>query len=212
MISILRNSVFVFFIIVLTSCDFDDNKKFTNYELLNTGDIIFHQSKSRQSKAIELATGSIYTHCGLLYVFEKEYFIFEAVGPVKLTPIDEWISRGLNSHFVVKRLKNYNLSDIQIDNLVNASKYYESKHYDSKFEWSEDRIYCSELVWKVYKQALDLELCKLRKPAHFELDKPEIRDIIKKRFENNLNKDEILLSPGNIFESELLKTVCTSSK
>jgi len=31
---------------------------------------------------------------------------FEAIQPVKLTPLKKWIERGENSRFVVKRLEN----------------------------------------------------------------------------------------------------------
>lgn len=33
-------------------------------------------------------------------------FVFEAVQPIKITPFTEWIKRGKNEHYVVKRLKN----------------------------------------------------------------------------------------------------------
>ncbi len=33
----------------------------------NQGDILFQESKSAQSKYIKAATGSRYTHCGLIY-------------------------------------------------------------------------------------------------------------------------------------------------
>jgi hypothetical protein len=46
---------------------FINNKKFQN------GDLIFHISKSEQSEAIQLATKSEYSHCGLIY---KKKMIF----------------------------------------------------------------------------------------------------------------------------------------
>ena len=33
-----------------------------------------------------------------------------------------------------------------------------NKDYDLYFEWSDDKIYCSELVWKIYKNGADIEL------------------------------------------------------
>ncbi len=71
-----------------------------------TGDIIFHTSKSAQSKAIQLTTKSKYSHCGLIYKMNNKYFVYEAIGPVKLTPLDNWIARGTEKKFVVKRLIN----------------------------------------------------------------------------------------------------------
>ena len=72
------------------------------------GDIIFHTSKSSQSKAIQLATSSKYSHVGILFFINNAWTVLEAVQPVKLTPLNEWIQRGVNQEFVVKRLKERN--------------------------------------------------------------------------------------------------------
>ncbi|CTT31971.1 putative peptidoglycan peptidase [Escherichia coli] len=52
-----------------------------------TGDIIFQISRSSQSKAIQLATHSDYSHTGMLVIRNKKPYVFEAVGPVKYTPL-----------------------------------------------------------------------------------------------------------------------------
>ncbi|MEI2762055.1 YiiX/YebB-like N1pC/P60 family cysteine hydrolase [Methanothrix soehngenii] len=73
---------------------------------LKDGDIIFQTSLSSQSKAIQLATGSKYSHCGIIFKQGEDFFVFEAIQPVKSTPLMKWIERGENGKFVVKRLKN----------------------------------------------------------------------------------------------------------
>ncbi len=59
-----------------------------------TGDIIFQISRSSQSKAIQLATHSDYSHTGMLVIRNKKPYVFEAVGPVKYTPLKQWIAHG----------------------------------------------------------------------------------------------------------------------
>ena len=89
------------------------SKNASKNQLKNTpqnGDIIFQISVSGQGKAIQLATKSVYTHCGIIYTEknkkgETEYFVFEAIQPVVVTPLQEWINRGDKNHFVIKRLK-----------------------------------------------------------------------------------------------------------
>src|SRR5688572_2399984 len=73
---------------------------------LRDGDIIFHESRSAQSRAIQLATKSRYSHMGIVYRQNANWFVYEAVQPVKLTPLQDWIQRGRDGHFVVKRLRN----------------------------------------------------------------------------------------------------------
>jgi hypothetical protein len=84
-------------LIILISC----HSKTESTELQN-GDIIFQTSKSGQSKAIQLATGSKYSHMGIVYKQGNDFFVYEAVQPVKLTPLKDWIKRGENGHYVVK--------------------------------------------------------------------------------------------------------------
>ncbi|MDH3629322.1 MAG: hypothetical protein OES25_16925, partial [Acidobacteriota bacterium] len=50
------------------------------------GDIIFHESRSSQSEALRLAMNSRYTHMGVIYINDGKPFVYEAVGPVKVTP------------------------------------------------------------------------------------------------------------------------------
>jgi hypothetical protein len=40
---------------------------------------------------------------GIIYKQAGKYFVFEAIQPVKLTPLNDWIKRGKDGHYVVKR-------------------------------------------------------------------------------------------------------------
>jgi Permuted papain-like amidase enzyme, YaeF/YiiX, C92 family len=73
---------------------------------LREGDLIFHTSQSAQSRAIQLATHSPYSHCGMLLRQGGEWQVLEAVQPVGITPMEQWITRGQGGHFVVKRLRD----------------------------------------------------------------------------------------------------------
>ena len=84
---------------------------------------------------------------------------------------------------------------------------FREKPYDSYFEWSDDRIYCSELVWKIYKRALDIEIGKLQTMAEFDLSDPVVQKEIRERFGDSVPKEEIVISPAAIFASNLLITV-----
>lgn len=175
---------------------------------LQEGDILFHTSRSSQSKAIQLATHSEYSHCGVLFKKGDELLVLEAVQPVKYTPFDEWVQRGKNKHYVVKRLKTDSLlSSSQIEALEDYGKSHIGKNYDSYFEWSDDRMYCSELIWKMYKQTLDVELGSLQTLSDFDLENAEVKRKLKERFGDDLPIDEEVISPAALFESDLLYTV-----
>ena len=88
---------------------------------------------------------------GIVYVTNGDAMVFEAVEPVKMTALDEWTARGDRGHFVVKRLSNARqiLTNDALDRMKEAGRAYVRRPYDLYFEWSDERIYCSELVWAV---------------------------------------------------------------
>jgi uncharacterized protein YycO len=173
------------------------------------GDIIFQTSLSGQSRAIQEATKSTYSHCGIIYWQGNKCFVFEAVQPVKFTPVAKWIARGQGKKYVVKRLKNAHevLTPAVLRTMQQIGNQFKGKNYDGTFEWSDDKIYCSELVWKIYQRATGLELGKLQKLRDFDLSPASVRKKMQERYGNNIPLDETVISPAAVFESELLTTV-----
>jgi len=184
-------------------------KKLVGKDKIKDGDLIFQTSQSKQSKAIQLATKSKYSHCGIIYKEDGQYFVFEAVQPVKSTPLDKWIARGKNGDYVIKRLKNADkiLTAETLEKMKREGEKFRGKSYDLTFEWSDDKIYCSELIWKIYQRATGVELGKLEKLSDFDLTSEVVREKMKERYGNIIPMDEIVISPAAIFDSELLVTV-----
>lgn len=183
--------------------------KLIDTDEIRSGDIIFQTSLSEQSKAIQLATHSEYSHCGIIYKIDNEYFVYEAVEPVKLTPLNKWISRGRNGKFVIKRLKNAAqvLTPSTLKKMKEVGDKFKNKHYDVYFEWTDDKIYCSELIWKVYKEATGIEVGKLEKLNDFDLTSKPVRQKMKERYGKNIPMDETVISPASIYDSDLLVTI-----
>ncbi|MGF6906369.1 YiiX family permuted papain-like enzyme [Fusobacterium sp. PH5-44] len=178
------------------------------YELKD-GDIIFHISLSRQSKAIQLATDSKYSHCGIIYKKNNKYYVLEAVQPVKLTKIEEWIARGKDKHFVIKRLKNRDkiLTSQRLQKMQSIGEKFIGKNYDLTFEWSDKNIYCSELIWKIYKRGANVEIGKLEKLKDFDLSHKIVKEKLEERYGDRIPVNETVISPKSIFESDLLYIV-----
>lgn len=178
-------------------------------EEIKDGDIIFQTSRSSQSQAIQLATDSKYSHMGIIYKEAGQYFVFEAVQPVTLTPFAEWTNRGEDGHYVIKRLKNANqlLTPSVLEELKRIGDRFKGKPYDIYFEWSDDRIYCSELVWKMYKEAIDVEIGELEQLADFDLTSDIVQAKMAERYGSNIPMNEKVISPAAMFNSENLITV-----
>ena len=176
---------------------------------LRNGDIIFQTSMSGQSKAIQLATHSPYSHCGIVYQQGGEWYVFEAVQPVTVTPLSKWVKRGKDAHYVVKRLKDADqvlTADVQQQMLREGNKM-RGKNYDLHFEWSDKRIYCSELVWKLYDRSAHVKVGELQPLKDFDLSHPAVQAKMKQRYGKHLPLNEPVISPAAIYNSPRLVTV-----
>jgi hypothetical protein len=173
------------------------------------GDIVFHTSRSAQSLAIQLATKSPYSHMGIVYLRDGKPFVFEAVQPVKLTPLDEWIARGERQQFVAKRLRDADarLTAETLRSMRAVGEQLAGKDYDPYFEWSDERIYCSELVWKIFERGAGIELGERQTIADFDLSHPAVQQKLKERYGDRVPLDEVVISPAAIFAAADLETV-----
>ena len=176
--------------------------------VVREGDILFHTSKSSQSLAIQLATGSKYSHVGVVVEKDGKLVVLEAVQPVKYTPVDKWIARGDGGNVVVKRLKDEAAwNDKSRKKLRESGGKLIGRDYDLAFGWSDDRIYYSELVWKVYRDALGLELSRLKQLKDFNLSSKPVQAKLKERYGSKIPLEEKVVAPQDLFESKLLVTV-----
>ncbi len=184
-------------------------KQTDNKVEIKDGDLIFQTSLSGQSKAIQLATKSKYSHCGLIYKDGNDFYVFEAVQPVKRTPLDQWIARGQAGKYVIKRLKNADqvLTTATLSKMKQVGDSFNGKNYDLTFEWSDDKIYCSELIWKVYQRATGIEIGKPETLSDFDLTNEAVKQKMKERYGDKIPTEETVISPAAIFDSELLTTV-----
>ena len=170
------------------------------------GDIVFHESTSRQSPIIKLAQHSKWTHCGIVFYIGDKAYVYEAVEPVKYTPLKDWIARGKDGVYCAKRLKSP-LSSSAIGKMKAVGIKYKGKHYDTLFQWSDSKMYCSELIWKIYSQGADIELCPPEHFSDFPLSNPRVKELIKKRYGDKFDPSEQIVSPHALFKSRLLKEV-----
>ena len=176
---------------------------------IHDGDIIFQTSESKQCEAVRIATNSKFSHCGIILFVNGGEFVLEAVQPVKITPLEEWITHGKEKKYIIKRLKNADtiLNAETLDKMKAYGKQFLGKEYDAYFEWTDTRIYCSELVWKIYKNGAGIELSKLKQLKDFNLTDERVQKIVKERYGNDIPLEEKVVAPSDLVASKLLKTV-----
>lgn len=176
---------------------------------LKDGDMIFQTSQSSQCEALRIATKSKFSHCGIIYIKNGKSIVYEAVQPVKITPMEDWIKRGKGKNYVIKRLKNAEktLTPYVLSKMKLEGEKFNNKDYDLYFEWSDNKIYCSELLWKIYKNGANIELCNLQKLKDFNLNDKKVKVILKERYGNKIPLDEKVIAPSQIVNSAILETI-----
>ena len=171
------------------------------------GDIIFQTSVSRQSLAIKIATKSDYTHCGILLRKNGKLQVFEAAKTVTWTPLEAWVKRGVNQHYVLMRLKDpQTLTPEALAAIYVTTQAFSGKKYDLLFQWTDDKMYCSELVWKLYKRA-GVELCEPHRFRDYDLNHAEVQKIMKERYGMDMPWDETVVAPSDLRRCPLLEVV-----
>lgn len=182
-------------------------------KILKNGDVIFQTSLSTQSKAIQEATTSKFSHVGVVLNEEGHWWVYEAVQPFRKTAVREWIERGEESKYAIKRLKDSTLLTTKnIEQMLSISEAYLGSTYDPFFEWSDERIYCSEFVWKLYDRAANIELSTLTELSSFNLEGTLVKNKLKERFADNVPLNEKVVSPAALYNSLEMKLVFSSYK
>jgi len=160
------------------------------------GDIIFIQSQTQQAAALREATESVWTHVGLLIKKSSKWYVAEAIGPLKETPLADFIARSKNKSYRIYRFKHFDAATMATTMKARLPKY--NKPYDIYFEWSQERIYCSELTYHVMKDVTGFELGRVQKMKEMKLDGPYVQALIDKRLTDigkELNPDEDIVTP-----------------
>lgn len=134
--------------------EFIENTNFRN------GDLIFRKGKSLASQAVLVSdNNSNYSHVGMIRIIDNKTFVIHAVPGesktgidyIKCEPVEEFLSFKKASNGAVYRLSD---SGINYDKAsLIAYRCFTSKMlFDDRYDYiSENKYYCTELVWKAYK-------------------------------------------------------------
>ena len=158
---------------------------------LQEGDVVFIESQSSQSPYIKVGTMSKWTHCGVVVNTPEGLKILEASKTVRLTPFAKFIGSAKNDNWTVKR------PDQKLEKSISYSKYL-GMPYDLEFKFNNGKMYCSELVWLIYKDQ-GIELCEPRKVSSFPFARiPKVRKLMNKR---GISMDQYAMAPVDLYKA-----------
>lgn len=166
---------------------------------VQNGDLIFRRGRSIESQIVLLSDGnSDYSHVGIIYIKNKEPFVIHSVPAkngeeselIKMEGVEEFLSKDKATRFAVFRL-----ADSLINIAARASEFaydcYLKKYYfDNQYDLlSDKKLYCTELIWKAYKNAgVDIVQNRLHDINFFVINRK-------------------IIMPSSIIESKYLKVV-----
>lgn len=180
---------------------------------LADGDLIFQESRSRQSEAVQAATGSRYSHMALIFgTHTTKPYVIEAVSPVRRTPLHTFIARGNEHHFVVMRLRDGSrLAGAGSRLLLKSAQAFLGRNYDGTFDWSDERIYCSELVWKAYERALGVRIGEPQTFADLDLTGNKARALVRQRLGRMPDPHALIITPVRMLQAANLRPIFTGT-
>ena len=117
------------------------------------GDVLFQSLPKSPGldiiDAIEGATQSPYSHCGVVVQKEGQWYVLEAMVPRAMeTPLVDWQKRG-RDEFTAFRLKEEHQAKIPA--WIEEMRKQLGKPYDFRYRMSDEEIYCSELPFDAWR-------------------------------------------------------------
>ena len=130
---------------------------------LKTGDLLFQTINNDPIPTDSQNSNTIYNNIGIAFIDGQNYVLLATTYQVQYVSLRQWVKNGIDEKYVVKRLRN---ADSLFTNVENQKLELEvrnniMKKYDTNFDWSDEKIYNAELIWKIYKRSLNIELGKL---------------------------------------------------
>lgn len=148
--------------LALSSCGISNTTGRSSAYQPAEGDILFQSLPNPTGMdlvdAIEGSTASPYSHCGMVFQEGGDWKVIEAIGPVKITPLKEYVSRGRGGKVWAYRLDESNRKHVPA--ALAAMRKDLGKPYDPRYRFDDEAIYCSELIWRGWKAATGKELGK----------------------------------------------------
>lgn len=112
-------------------------------------------------------------------------YVLEASRVVKLTPLKDWIAQGRSGAVKMRRI---------LDKPIKIQyKQYLGQPYDLAFKFDNGKMYCSELIYVIYRDQFGIEIGKPKQVKEYNLFGSE--RLMKKR---GISEDQLVIAPSDI--------------
>lgn len=174
---------------------------------LETGDLVFVQSRSKEATSLGAAMKGEYNHVGIAFVNSDGPQIIAAEDSLQQLPYDKFVLKHGASRIAFKRLTDRsklskeNLRPMQIFSFAARGS-----SYDFAFGWDDDTFYSSEYVHKAFAEVEGVDLGKKETLESLGLS-DAIAKQLGKKLGTELDPKTEVVSPMSIFGDEDLELV-----
>jgi hypothetical protein len=168
------------------------------------GDLVFQSlPRSPLVNTIEGASHSPFSHCGILAREDGRWVVYEAFTKVEKTPWFLCFARSRDHQFAVYRLKDEYQQHIPA--MLEYARRCMGRPYDIRYEMDDEKLYCSELLFKAFQSASGEPLGKLVRLG--DLDWQPYRSVIEHLEGGPAPLDRQMISPRAVTEAPQLELV-----
>lgn len=165
---------------------------------LKPGDILLQPLHCWACNLIEGQTNSEYSHIGVVIsASEKEILVAEAYLKVRAVSLEEFNSKTQKGLALEVLRPNFVSNDL----FKNYYKHFHNKPYDRNFLWDDEKIYCSELVQKLF------EISSMQSPRATPMEFDVNREYWERYFRGEVPDGELGISPEDFKQSGLYNSI-----
>lgn len=185
----MKKFIYLSLLLMCLGCSIDETPR--------EGDIIFQTNDSQEALFLKTISESDINHCGIVIMKEdSSLHVLHMDDRIRLTPLSSFIQHGKQKKFSIQRATN---KEIDID-----YKKYMTSNRDHRLRLDDNLYYNSELVYRIYKEDLGIELCKPR-----PIDQYNIAGLDTILTKQGIHLKQEIVTPADIYNSRRLKTVQT---
>jgi len=138
------------------------------------------------------------SHMGVIVKYDNKFYVAEAYGQVKKTPLKEFLYRTTDNNgtpkVIVGRIKKQYFKQYA-NNFKKILDTLYGKPYDEEFEINNGKYYCCELVYEIFKNKKGENLFKLKQMSFTNMETTKIDSVWIEYF-HKLKKNIPIGKPG----------------
>jgi hypothetical protein len=164
------------------------------------GDVVFIKHSKLKSGNLIPNGKTKYNYVGVIFMEDGIPMVYHATEPISKTHLEAFIDLSEGRDYKIKRLSEQNLLNTDVIQTMHTfAKAKLHSHYDGKLSLTNDELYNSEFVYKMYQHALGIKLSEPKPLADLKND-PLTLDFLKEAYGDQILNEKMVVL-GDLYHS-----------